>query len=171
MIRELEKSELAIVQELAYKIWPSTFGEILSTEQIEYMLDWMYNLKTLAQQKEEGHRFFCYENEQGVPIAFLAVAKDLESHRLKIHKLYVLPEKQTKGVGKALLFKAFEFAKAQGMSTVYLNVNRYNKAVDFYQKMGMKITHEEDISIGNGYLMEDYVFEIKLTEANIGVND
>lgn len=170
MIRELEKSELAIVQELAHKIWPSTFGKILSKEQINYMLDWMYKLETLVQQKEEGHRFFCYENEQGIPIAFLAVAKDLESNRLKIHKLYVLPEKQVKGVGKALLFKAFEFAKAQGMSTIYLNVNRHNKAVGFYQKMGMKITREEDISIGNGYLMEDYVFEIELTKDTNGVN-
>jgi len=38
-----------------------------------------------------------------------------------------------------------------------LNVNRQNKARFFYEKLGFKIAYSEDIEIGNGYLMNDFV--------------
>jgi ribosomal protein S18 acetylase RimI-like enzyme len=43
-----------------------------------------------------------------------------------------------------------------------LNVNRYNKARFFYEKLGFVIMKEEDIDIGSGYYMIDYVMEKKL---------
>jgi hypothetical protein len=43
-----------------------------------------------------------------------------------------------------------------------LNVNRFNKAVQFYQYLEFTIIKEENIDIGDGYLMEDYVMEQKL---------
>jgi ribosomal protein S18 acetylase RimI-like enzyme len=41
-------------------------------------------------------------------------------------------------------------------------VNRFNKAVSFYQKMGFEIVGEEDVELDHGYLMEDYKMEFKL---------
>lgn len=43
-----------------------------------------------------------------------------------------------------------------------LNVNRFNKAVEFYKAIGFNILFEENIEIGNGYLMEDYVMKLEL---------
>jgi ribosomal protein S18 acetylase RimI-like enzyme len=43
-----------------------------------------------------------------------------------------------------------------------VNVNRHNKALHFYEKYGFKIIREEDIDIGEGYFMNDYVMELKL---------
>jgi ribosomal protein S18 acetylase RimI-like enzyme len=43
-----------------------------------------------------------------------------------------------------------------------LNVNRNNKALGFYQKFGFVILREEDIDIGNGYFMNDYIMVCKL---------
>jgi ribosomal protein S18 acetylase RimI-like enzyme len=40
-----------------------------------------------------------------------------------------------------------------------LNVNRYNPAKDFYEKLGFKIILEEDIPIGQ-YWMNDYVMRL-----------
>ena len=45
---------------------------------------------------------------------------------------------------------------------ISLNVNRFNKAFVFYQKMGFEIVAEEDIAVGQGYLMEDYKMELNL---------
>jgi hypothetical protein len=39
-------------------------------------------------------------------------------------------------------------------------VNRYNKARQFYEKMGFVVIGEEDIDIGNNYLMNDYIMEV-----------
>ena len=45
---------------------------------------------------------------------------------------------------------------------IELNVNRFNKAIYFYQKNQFEIVEEVDIEIGNGYLMEDYVMKRNL---------
>jgi hypothetical protein len=43
-----------------------------------------------------------------------------------------------------------------GKHTLDLNVNRYNKAKSFYEKMGFAVAYEEDIPIGK-YWMNDFV--------------
>jgi predicted N-acetyltransferase YhbS len=43
-----------------------------------------------------------------------------------------------------------------------LNVNRFNSAYNFYEKLGFKNVGEEDIELDFGYLMEDYKLEKKL---------
>jgi len=59
-----------------------------------------------------------------------------------------------------LLIDAIENkAKANNDQSISLNVNRFNLASLFYQKQGFQIVGEEDIAIGNGYLMEDYKME------------
>ena len=55
-----------------------------------------------------------------------------------------------------------EEIKKSGAKALQLNVNRYNSAVHFYEKQGFKIIREEDIDIGEGFFMNDYVMELKL---------
>ena len=52
-----------------------------------------------------------------------------------------------------------KFALENNSASVILNVNRFNKALSFYERMGFKVIDEVNIEIGNGYLMEDYVME------------
>jgi ribosomal protein S18 acetylase RimI-like enzyme len=72
----------------------------------------------------------------------------------------VLPETQGTGVGKLLFNLVVEKAKESNQKAVFLNVNKYNKAKDFYIKLGFTITKEEVIDIGNNYIMDDFVMEI-----------
>jgi diamine N-acetyltransferase len=44
-----------------------------------------------------------------------------------------------------------------------LQVNRRNKAKSFYEKLGFIIIKEFDFDIGNGYVMDDYLMEKKIT--------
>jgi len=71
----------------------------------------------------------------------------------------VLPTEQGKGLGKLLIDKAIEIAIAQNQKAIFLNVNKYNKARFFYEKLGFIIVKDEVIEIGNGYVMDDYVME------------
>ena len=80
----------------------------------------------------------------------------------RIHKIYILPEAQGKGVGKLLIEKVVALAKENQSEVISLNVNKFNKAVSFYKKIGFEIVAEEDLDIGNGYLMEDYKMELKI---------
>ena len=53
--------------------------------------------------------------------------------------------------------------KAQNISALRLQVNKRNKAKDFYEKIGFTVLYEFDFPIGNGYVMDDYLMEKKLS--------
>jgi GNAT superfamily N-acetyltransferase len=46
----------------------------------------------------------------------------------KLHKLYVLPGRQGRGLGRAILLFIFDVIRPEGATTLRLNVNRANKA-------------------------------------------
>lgn len=153
-------THLSIIKDLAYAIWPSAYGEILSKEQLTYMLDMFYSETALKQQMEEkNHVFYIAVNNDGKNVGFVSYEINCEPHKTKIHKIYVLPETQGSGLGKSLVDLVIGKAKNNNQKTVFLNVNKYNKAKGFYEKLGFQITKEEVIDIGQGYIMDDYVME------------
>lgn len=161
-IRALKREELSIVRELAHAIWPDTFKAILSQEQIQYMLNWMYDLKQLENQFGQGHQFYVAEIDK-TPVGFIGIEPNHpEKGITKIHKIYILPNKQGLGIGKKLIEFIRVHALQSKMKGLLLNVNRFNKAVDFYKEIGFEILFEENIDIGNGYLMEDYVMGLEI---------
>jgi len=154
------KSQLPIIQELTYAIWPIAYGEILSTAQLDYMLKKFYDTSYLESQIDNGHVFLLAE-ENGIPYGFASYELNCDAtNKTKIHKLYVLPETQGKGLGKQLVDHIKDIAKQHHNEAVFLNVNRFNKALSFYEKLGFKNIKTIDIEIGNGYLMEDYIMEL-----------
>lgn len=156
-ISQLTKDDIIIVHQLAKSIWPEAFKDILKPEQIEYMLDWMYDVNTLTEQVQTGHLFYMVTLD-GTPKGFLGLEPNFpDVGTLRIHKIYVDTNDHGKGLGKALLEKAIEIGKELDVATINLNVNRFNAAVDFYKSQGFQVVKEEDIDIGRGYLMEDYV--------------
>lgn len=162
-LRQIAKEELSKVHHIAYQTWPSTFGAILSAEQIAYMLNWMYDLVLLESQVEKGHTFLIAE-EQGAAIGFAGFELIYkESTKAKLHKLYLLPSSHGKGTGKALLQEVARRARAAGQQSLTLNVNKDNqKAIDFYRSQGFVEIYKEVIDIGNGYVMDDAVMELAL---------
>lgn len=161
-IEQLQQYELERVQKIAHLTWPDTFKNILSPEQIDYMLNWMYNVDTLSEQLEMGHHFYIL-TDNGEDVGFIGIQPHYPTMaETKLHKIYILPSCQGKGAGLILMEKAEEVALKSSTELLVLNVNRYNKATSFYQKIGFEITKEEDIEIGNGYLMEDYVMSKRL---------
>ena len=161
-LRPATPADAPIIHELAHRIWPPTFKDILSEEQIVYMLDFMYSVPALKKQLREGIEFLIAEDGTG-PVGYLGYEAPYRgTSRLKIHKIYLLPHVQGRGYGRILMTAAETAARNRGISVLTLNVNRYNTATGFYQKMGYEIVGEEDIDIGQGYLMEDYILEKNL---------
>lgn len=161
-IKPAEKKDLEIINRLAYEIWPFAYGEILSTEQLKYMLEKFYSIPSLQhQQKSLKHEFIIvFENE--VPIGFASFSAQADNLSIyHLNKIYVLPKRQGKNVGKQLLDYVISSAKNNGAISLQLNVNRNNKALQFYEKQGFIVIGKEDIDIGEGYFMNDYVMELK----------
>lgn len=163
VISNATPNDIQTIQSIAKITWPVTYGEILSKEQLDYMLSKMYAEESLtADMLLKGHHFIlAIEND--ICQGFAAFENSyLNTNTTRIHKLYILPNIQGKGVGKILVNAIKNFALEKQSNSLSLNVNRYNKAVSFYKKIGFEIIAQEDIEIGNGYLMEDFRMELKI---------
>ena len=158
-IRLLQKHELSLTRNLAEKIWPSAYGTILSEEQLSYMLNWMYSIETLEKSFDKGNEFYCaFHNNHEVGFFELEFSNEYPN-TVKLQKIYVLPSEQKNGLGTKLLQFGLIQSKNKGARNVILQVNRANKAVEFYLKNNFSIISEEDFPIGNHYYMNDYVME------------
>ncbi len=155
--------QMPIVQDIAHRTWPTTFAGILTPDQIAYMLDWMYNVPTLTQQvSEQGHHFILVE-EEGEYLGYAGFEHHFEGQsRTKLHKIYLLPSAQGKGAGKLLIDEVVKRTQDSGDDSLFLHVNRENKAVLFYEKIGFNTIQVLDVPIGNGYFMNDFVMQLDL---------
>ncbi|MBN8821157.1 MULTISPECIES: GNAT family N-acetyltransferase [unclassified Spirosoma] len=161
-ITQATEHDLPTIQDIAHRTWPNTFGEILSPDQISYMLDMMYSLEALKSQVNDKQHVFLLAKEDTTQefLGYSSYELNYKGQPLtKIHKIYLLPASQGKGVGRLLIDAVAEVAKANNNDRLGLNVNRYNKAIQFYERVGFSIVGNEDIDIGDGFLMEDFVME------------
>jgi len=156
-IRKATTADVEAIISIAEKTWWHTYSPILEEEQISFMLGEIYSSEKIESQIETGSQTFLLLTEGDVPVAFAGYSpRDEDPEIYKLHKLYCLPETQGKGYGKILINAVIAKTIEAGKHTLDLNVNRYNKAKSFYEKMGFAVAYEEDIAIGK-YWMNDYV--------------
>jgi ribosomal protein S18 acetylase RimI-like enzyme len=162
-IRKATIDDCTLISTLASEVFPYTYREILTEEQIEYMMEWMYSLPNIRKQMEvERHTYYIAYSDAGTPCGYVSVRPEAEG-LYHLEKIYVLPKAQKEGYGKALFLKAEEHVREQEKgkpAAMELNVNRYNPALGFYKKMGMRCVREGDFPIGNGFYMNDYIMRI-----------
>ena len=221
--------DLQTIHDMAQVVFRHTYRDILSPEQMEYMMDMMYSLPNLRAQLDEGHHYYIAymspdqessthqeataPHEDGAPCRCNDVASSDDSasavcnaragvlpapcgyvsvqHEgpdqdgteiFHLHKIYVMPEAQGRGVGMRLFQTVVQHVKsvlqvrsasdgasaiinpelaaaqsATAKARIELNVNKFNSAVNFYKHLGMRILLEEDFPIGNGFYKTDYI--------------
>ncbi|GAA3992902.1 GNAT family N-acetyltransferase [Mucilaginibacter dorajii] len=161
-IRTATVNDVDTILSIADTTWWATYSPILEREQIEFMLSEIYSADKIGKQVAENQQTYLLLEEEGEPVAFAAYSPREENADIyKLHKLYCLPQTQGKGYGKILINEVVQKTKDAGKQVLELNVNRYNKAQSFYEKMGFEVAYEEDIAIGP-YWMNDYVMRKEL---------
>lgn len=155
--------EIPVIQQIAETTWWPTYEPIVAPGQVRYMLDKFYSADAIAQQMAENEQVFLVLSENDIPVGFAAYGPRKENPDIfKLHKLYCLPETQGRGYGRMLIEKVEEGVKAAGRNILELNVNRFNNAKTFYEHLGFSLAYSEDIDIGEGYFMNDYVLRKEL---------
>ena len=159
-VRSAVNSDIPAIQEIAQETWPVTYNRIIPSRQVDYMLDQRYSTDVLEEEMFLGHSYIIAELK-GVAIGY-ACFKFKEERIYKLDKLYVNPKTQNIGAGMKLLQEVIKRVIESGGKEIILQVNRKNKSVGFYQKMGFEILREQDFHIGDGFYMNDYVMSLKL---------
>jgi diamine N-acetyltransferase len=158
-IRKAVQEDYNTIFTIASVTWDDAYKAILSEAQLEYMMDMMYSPAAFTEQVSINGHHFIVASHNGREMGFASYEHNYRYGATKLHKLYVLPEAQGTGMGRALITAVENAAKAHGNTIVTLNVNRFNKAIHFYERNGYSNTGAVDVQIGNGYVMEDYVME------------
>ncbi len=157
-IRLATLADTPTIHTIAKKTWPIAYENVISPEQIDYMLGLMYSKEKIETAISDVNQAFWLAEIDKEVVGFCGIEHGFpQAGTTRIHKLYVLPSTQGSGIGKILLEHISKEAFKQGNNLLHLNVNKRNNAVKFYEKLGFEIDHEEVLDIGNGYVMDDFI--------------
>ena len=153
-LRLASGQDIPVLRELAHRIWWAHYPDIISPEQIAYMLEQGYSEAALQKQISDPAQSIWLVEVSGQAAGFLAISRESPTAYF-IHKFYLDNTQRGRGVGAA----AFQ-ALLEGypdLQEVRLNVNRRNyKSVNFYFKVGFVIDHCMDTPFGQGFIMDDF---------------
>ena len=157
-------SDLREIAQLARTIWHRHYPGIISVAQIDYMLGRMYALNVMQQEMTVEDVVYFRAGMPGAMLGFAAVGPLPEPGRFKLHKLYVHPDSQRQGWGRALLAAVLEHVRRHHGRTLELAVNKRNSvALAAYERFGFRKCAEVCAPIGEGYVMDDFILELEVT--------
>ena len=146
VIKQATTADIPLINKLAWNVFPETYKNILSHEQIEYMMDWMYSIENLHKQMEEEGHIYYIAYEECEAAGYVSIRQE-DTDLFHLEKIYVIPYYQKYHLGKQLFQQA---------------IKGNNPALGFYEHMGMKKVREGDFPIGNGYYMNDYIMGLDI---------
>lgn len=156
-LRPASEADIPVLRELADRIWRESYAAMLTPEQMDYMLAWMYAPETIAREMAEGVIWELALLGDDA-IGFHSCTHEPGEQRLKLNKLYILPERQGNGLGQVVLGRVHELAESLGAAEVWLQVNKRNpRAIAAYERAGYRIARSAVFDIGGGFVMDDFV--------------
>jgi GNAT superfamily N-acetyltransferase len=153
--------DIPLIQNLARRSWENAYADILSAEQMEYMLSEMYSETEIKNHllNPDYHYYLIQDESTGAFEGFIGYEHNYEERTTKLHRIYLVPESKGKGFGKRALQFLNGKASENGNERIILNVNKYNSAKNFYESQGYRVYDEGVFDIGNGFVMDDYLME------------
>ncbi|MBF0569336.1 MAG: GNAT family N-acetyltransferase [Candidatus Omnitrophica bacterium] len=153
-----EGIQIAQVESLAREIWPEHYVPIIGLPQVDYMLARFQTFAAIEAQINEGQRYFLVTSGQE-RVGYLAVAADRDKRELILSKIYVRSSYRGQGFGKKMMGFVEELAKSMKFTRVALAVNKKNNSsVRFYEHCGFKKLGTIVKDIGNGFVMDDFLY-------------
>jgi ribosomal protein S18 acetylase RimI-like enzyme len=150
--------DIAEIRALASRIWYEAYPEILSKEQIEYMLEMMYSERVITEELLGGVVWDLIVAD-GRSCGYLSYAF-AEDNSVKLSKIYIEKDFRGKSIAADSLNRVVRYAAKNGKDYVFLTVNKNNKmAIRAYEKNGFTITASVVTDIGHGFVMDDHIMK------------
>lgn len=157
--------KIEIVVTLAREIWTQHFTPIIGAPQVEYMLMRFQSHAAIKDQIADGWEYYL----MGVGkewAGYTGLVPDLKNGRMMLSKFYLKDSVRGTGAGKETLKYIEDKCISDGITTLWLTVNRFNHGpISWYKKRGFKVVDEVKQDIGGGFFMDDYVMEKEILSA------
>ena len=153
-VRKATSEDVGVLQKLASELVPSSFKGVLTTAQIDFMLDKLYSQQALSDAIGAGTDYFIATYNGSViqqgPNLFL------------MQKIYVNEHFIGKGIGTALFTKVKEYVRSKILPcTIELIINAHNPGLDFYKNKGMQKVRDTGLDMGDFFINEE-VYSLEL---------
>jgi len=158
-IRSADEKDVALIEQLARRIWPVAYVGVLEPEHIENMLMRIYDHDNLRREmREDGHRFWI-ASYGGKDVAYASGYR--EEDIVWVKKVYVDPACKQSGIGRALINTietAFTYNARGPAREIRLLVNPNNAAaMGFYTHIGFSDVGRKPVQMGD-FQFIDYIF-------------
>jgi|GEM_PF-766896 len=163
---------------MADEIWHEYWPDIIGIAQTDYMVEAFQSVEALTNDiRHHGYRYWILEDSEGNPKGFTGAvvehkdAKALRDHtshstivderwpdRLFVSKIYLYAAERGRHYASRVIEFYEQLCINEGLSALYLTVNRANKlGIRAYAGRGFLNIEETDTDIGGGFVMTDYV--------------
>ena len=152
------EQDLPEIAGLARVIWRACYPGIITAEQIEFMLHQMYSQEALLADLRVREISYARLIDNQRLLGFAAFGPTTDAATFMLHKLYLHPEGQGRGLGSRLLRHCECEAFGRGARALKLRVNKRNAhAMQVYQRNGYRVCDAVCTPIGGGFFMDDFV--------------
>jgi diamine N-acetyltransferase len=151
------KADIEIVEALAKEIWEQQYIPVIGKNQVDYMLGKFQSKSAIANDIMSGCVYYIAFYED-VPCGYSALKKD--GYGVFINKIYVKQGYRGRGIARAMLTEAFEYAKKNKAVKVWLTCNKYNSSsLELYEKSGFSVINPDINGHIEGLASGDYLLE------------
>ncbi len=148
-VRRWRRSDLSAIRSVAWHTWMDAYGGFIPEEDMRSFHEAYYAIPRLLQLYNSGIVDGWVSTVENEVVGYSKSHWNKETQEFYVTSLYVLPQHQGSGLGKALLDKGIEQALKIGTDRLWLGVMSENQpAIDWYHRQGFKFVDHKPFTIG-----------------------
>jgi ribosomal protein S18 acetylase RimI-like enzyme len=175
-LRPVAAADIPTLIAIGRRIWQEHYVPIIGQTQVDYMTAQRFTPEYLSRYLPvlqvnsditpdmNPARWLDVLETDGVMVGYCSYSLGTADNELKLEQLYLLPELHGRGFGGQMMRHIEQQARTLQRPVLWLTVNKHNSgSIAVYNKAGFSVREEAVFDIGNGYVMDDYVMEKKLS--------
>ena len=146
--------------DFAQSVFIDYYTDLIGYDQSVYMADKFLSADAIRTLINDGAVFNLVMEDDKI-LGFYECKK--EEERVFLSKLYVEKNYRGKGIGRYMFDDLLSYTKDNNLNRIYLTVNKGNTpSFNIYRHLGFEIIDSVETDIGHGYIMDDYIMELKI---------
>ena len=155
---------------IAGQIWREYWPAHIGSAQTEYMIERFQSLEAITRDMaEHDYEYWILvateQDEDGLEksiVGFTGGHNEPETNRFFISKIYLFADARGRGYARRTIEFYEDLCFARGLEAMYLTVNKGNElAIRAYEGTGFKTIDAVVTDIGEGFVMDDYIMELR----------
>lgn len=155
-VRIATKKNAELIADMSRQTFYDTFASYNTKEDMDKFMNEQFTRESIILEVGAENNIFllAYDDEQ--PVGYARIRENNNppslgtSNALELARIYATAPSIGKGIGKVLMEKCIEIAKAGNRECIWLGVWEKNKrAIDFYKKWGFEKFADHDFILGD----------------------